>query len=186
MNRFRYLPRKCPTHMLHKIYYRLPHMVQFLCSTPPPHTHTHTHTHSPPLHPEQSNHVMIVLTIGIKFIVQAVPYFFVLIVIEAVVRWLQSKPLPRLNDSINSISAGLMMQLCRLLIGVIEVTSYAWVYEHFRIVDLPWDSPLTWWLAFLGVDCGYYWFHRMAHGVCYTHSVRYALDLANTKMLGNL
>ena len=79
-------------------------------------------------------------------------------------RWMQSKPLPRVKDSINSLSAGLMMQLARLIIGAFEVTSYAWVYEHWRIAELPWDSSLTWWVAFFGVDCGYYWFHRMAHG----------------------
>lgn len=99
------------------------------------------------------------------FFYQAVPYFFVFILVEAFVRWLQSKPLPRVNDSINSLTAGIMMQLCRLVIGAIEITSYAWIYEHWRLMDLPWDSPVTWWLAFLGVDCGYYWFHRMAHGI---------------------
>ena len=95
---------------------------------------------------------------------QVVPYFFVLIALEALVRWLQSKPLPRLNDSINSLSAGTIMSMCRLVTAAFEVTSYAWVYQHWRISELPWDSPLTWWLAFIGVDFGYYWFHRMAHG----------------------
>ena len=98
-------------------------------------------------------------------LLQAVPYFAVLIAIEALVRWLQSKPFPRINDSINSVTAGVMMQLCRLVIGAFEVTSYAWIYEKCRLADLPWDSPLTWWLGFLGLDFFYYWFHRMAHGV---------------------
>ena len=80
------------------------------------------------------------------------------------VRWLQHKPLPRLNDSINSISAGAIEQLSILVTGTVGVASYAWIYEHWRLADLPWDSALTWWLAFLGVDCGYYWVHRMAHG----------------------
>ena len=95
---------------------------------------------------------------------QALPYFFIFIFLESIIRWLQRKPLPRLNDSINSISAGAIEQLGILVTGTVGVASYAWVYEHWRIADLPWDSALTWWLAFLGVDCGYYWFHRMAHG----------------------
>ena len=43
-------------------------------------------------------------------------------------------------------------------------SAYVWVYEHFCLVELPWDSPVTWWIAMLGVDFGYYWLHRMAHG----------------------
>ena len=85
---------------------------------------------------------------------------------ETVIRWLQHKPLPRLNDSINSISAGAIEQLSILVTGTVGVASYAWIYEHWRLADLPWDSALTWWLAFFGVDCLFYWFHRMAHGRC--------------------
>ena len=33
------------------------------------------------------------------------------------------------------------------------------------MVDLPWDSPYTWLLTALLVDCGYYWFHRASHEV---------------------
>lgn len=44
------------------------------------------------------------------------------------------------------------------------MTSYIYIWENYRLVDLPWDSPWTWYLTFLGVDFGYYWFHRMAHG----------------------
>ena len=41
---------------------------------------------------------------------------------------------------------------------------YVMVYERFCVFALPWDSPWTWWIAFLAVDLAYYWFHRMAHG----------------------
>ena len=93
-----------------------------------------------------------------------------LIILEAMIRWLQRKPIPRINDSINSVSTGVMMELARMVIGAFEVTSYAWVYHNFHIMDLPWDSPFTWWLAFFGVDFGYYWFHRMAHGKSFTYN----------------
>uniref|UniRef100_A0A8D1V9Q8 Transmembrane protein 195 n=1 Tax=Sus scrofa TaxID=9823 RepID=A0A8D1V9Q8_PIG len=39
------------------------------------------------------------------------------------------------------------------------------IWENYSIISLPWDSPWTWYLTFLGVDFGYYWFHRMAHEV---------------------
>ena len=79
-------------------------------------------------------------------------------------RWLQRKPLPRLNDSISSISAGIIEQAGVVVTGSVGVASYAWIYEHWRFTDLHWNSALTWWLAFLGVDLGYYWVHRMSHG----------------------
>lgn len=44
------------------------------------------------------------------------------------------------------------------------MTSYIYIWENYRVFELPWDSPWTWYLTFLGVDFGYYWFHRMAHG----------------------
>lgn len=50
-----------------------------------------------------------------------------------------------------------------------ELTAYVYVWENYRLLELPWDSAWTWWLSFLGVDLGYYWLHRMAHGSC-THT----------------
>ena len=91
-------------------------------------------------------------------------HFFVLITVEAVVRWLQRKPLPRINDSINSISNGVISELVKVVIGAIEIASYVWAYNNFCLINLPWNSAVTWWLAFFGVDFAYYWFHRMAHG----------------------
>lgn len=52
---------------------------------------------------------------------KVVPYFLVFIAVEAVVRVLQGKPLPRLNDSINSMSAGLILSLSKIVTGLIEV-----------------------------------------------------------------
>ncbi|CAF1688914.1 unnamed protein product, partial [Adineta ricciae] len=44
--------------------------------------------------------------------------------------------------------------------------SYIWVYNNVHIFPrLPWNSPITYWVTFLGMDFGYYWFHRAAHEV---------------------
>lgn len=52
-----------------------------------------------------------------------------------------------------------------LFLQSVELSAYIWIYEHCRVFrSLPWNSPLTYWVAFLGIDFGYYWFHRMAHG----------------------
>ena len=102
--------------------------------------------------------------LAIRVIFQVTPHFFLLIVIEALVRRLQRKSFPRTNDSISSISNGIMMELSRLVTGSFEIISYIWVYNNFCVINFHWNSAVTWWLAFLAVDFGYYWFHRMAHG----------------------
>ena len=64
----------------------------------------------------------------------------VFVILEGVVRWLQSKPFPRTNDSINSMTAGLLMNLCKIIIGTFEV-SYAreGVACLEEIVNSIWD-----------------------------------------------
>ena len=53
----------------------------------------------------------------------------------------------------------------RLLTKVaLEMTLYIYVYENWRLTDLPWDSSVTWCLSFVAMDFAYYWFHRAAHG----------------------
>ena len=78
----------------------------------------------------------------------------------------QGKSWPRLHDAMSSVTAGLLMILVKALFTKsVDLIVYVWVYKHFHVVNLPWDSPVTWWFAFLVVDCGYYWFHRIAHEV---------------------
>lgn len=81
------------------------------------------------------------------------------------IRWLQKLPALLTNDSIGSMSAGLIMSIMsNTFFTSLQIAAYIWVYENYRLVTLPWDSPITWWIMFFGVDLGYYWFHRMAHG----------------------
>ena len=47
----------------------------------------------------------------------------------------------------------------------IEFVAYLWVHQRYRLIDLPWDHPATWIIALFGVDLGYYWVHRFAHGM---------------------
>ncbi|KAA0203913.1 hypothetical protein HAZT_HAZT006954, partial [Hyalella azteca] len=44
----------------------------------------------------------------------------------------------------------------------VELVGYAWLYQR-RLFDLDWNSSVTWWLAALGVDLGYYCVHRLVH-----------------------
>lgn len=45
-----------------------------------------------------------------------------------------------------------------------QTAAYVFIYEHYRLYELPWDSLWTWVLCALGMDLGYYWAHRATHG----------------------
>lgn len=57
-----------------------------------------------------------------------------------------------------------MHSVARLFTRSCELTAYLLVWDRYRLLELPWDSAWTWWLTFVGVDFGYYWVHRCAHG----------------------
>ncbi|XP_068091203.1 alkylglycerol monooxygenase isoform X1 [Hyperolius riggenbachi] len=99
------------------------------------------------------------------YVEKATAYFFMMLVLEMVLSafW-KGKPL-RLNDGITSLSAGVVSRLPDVVFRSVELTTYMYIWNNFRVTELPWDSQWTWWLTYLGVDFGYYWFHRMAHEV---------------------
>ncbi|XP_078519893.1 alkylglycerol monooxygenase isoform X2 [Lissotriton helveticus] len=99
------------------------------------------------------------------YVDKATPYFVAMLALEFVLSWLwKGKPL-RINDGLTSLSAGVVSRLPDVLFRGIELSTYIYFWNNYRLFELPWDSPWTWWLTFIGVDFGYYWFHRMAHEV---------------------
>lgn len=103
------------------------------------------------------------------YVEQATLFFLLFIFLEYVYgQWIREKKgqrFFRMNAGLSSVSAGLLMRTAHILMKNWEIHSYVWVHDHFRLVQLPWDSAWTWWACFLGVDLMYYWFHRMAHEV---------------------
>ncbi len=70
----------------------------------------------------------------------------------------------------------------RLFMRGFELSAYMYVWDQYRLVELPWDSAWTWWFTFLGVDLGYYWLHRFAHGTSTRHSHQYTSAKRRTKL----
>ena len=59
-----------------------------------------------------------------------------------------------------------------------SLAAYCYIYAHWAPYRLN-DTPLVNFLAFLGVDLGYYWFHRMAHEINLfwaSHSVHHSSE----------
>jgi alkylglycerol monooxygenase len=101
-----------------------------------------------------------------NYVVKAIRLFLALQVLEFAIAWYRGKIKPRFNDTFSSMTAGVLSRVPQLFIRSIELSAYIWIYEHVRIFPhLSWNSPLTYWVAFMGMDFGYYWFHRMAHEV---------------------
>ncbi len=94
----------------------------------------------------------------------AVPFFFLLIAAEFFVLKRQKRPV-RINDAITDMSCGLGDQLISIFTKAALVVPYVLILEHHAWWTLPADSAWTWVLATLGVDFGYYWFHRFNHRV---------------------
>ncbi|CAL8114284.1 unnamed protein product [Orchesella dallaii] len=99
------------------------------------------------------------------YINKAIPYFITLILLEYAVQVYTNKRRTRLNDGIVSLAHGLYLGCQEFLFRGIEHYVYIKIYEKWRILELPWDSPYTWYLAAIGVDFGYYWVHRACHEV---------------------
>ncbi|KAK2831583.1 hypothetical protein Q7C36_016669 [Tachysurus vachellii] len=99
-----------------------------------------------------------------EYVQQATPFFVGMILLEVLLGWLKTGNIPiQINDGTTSLSAGMMSQMPQLFVRSLEVSSYIYIWNNFHILELPWDSAWTWWLAFLGVDFGYYWLHRCSH-----------------------
>ncbi|RYH29427.1 fatty acid hydroxylase family protein [archaeon] len=106
------------------------------------------------------------------YISQAVPYFFLLILLEILIGKWKKYPLYTLRDTIMSMSLGTVQQLLGLFTKELSYIPYTIVYEHFAPLRAKFYPTITtnssldaafFLLAFLGNDLGYYVFHRVSH-----------------------
>jgi sterol desaturase/sphingolipid hydroxylase (fatty acid hydroxylase superfamily) len=109
---------------------------------------------------------------GIPYITYAVPVFFLLIGVELVVAAWERKSFYRLHDAISDLGCGSTEQILSIFLKGLLFAGYQGTYAYttragINLIDVASYSPSGKWLAaillFLGVDCAYYWFHRIAH-----------------------
>ncbi len=109
---------------------------------------------------------------NIPYVTYAVPIFFILIGIELAAALWQGQQAYRLHDSINDLSCGITEQVIGLFLKGLLFLGYLGTYAYasragITLIDVQAYSAGGKWLAalllFLGVDCAYYWFHRVAH-----------------------
>jgi alkylglycerol monooxygenase len=100
----------------------------------------------------------------VKYIVLAIPAFFVLMAIELAWSAYSHRKVYRFNDFVANLGCGIGSQVVGAFTKTGILALYLAVYDHGRLFTLP-STPLTWLLAFLLVDLMYYWFHRLSHEV---------------------
>lgn len=93
----------------------------------------------------------------------AIPGFFLLIGVELWWSRRAGQPLYRFSDSINDLSCGVINQVVAVFTAAALFGLYALTWTHAAVLPLDAASPWTWAIALVGVDLGYYAFHRTAH-----------------------
>jgi hypothetical protein len=98
-----------------------------------------------------------------RAIALATPFFFGLILLEYLWGRARGRDTYRLNDTINSLSLGVLSQLSNLFTTALRVGIYALAFEHVAVLAWPADSVLVWLFAVVFYDFCYYWQHRAGH-----------------------
>jgi len=101
---------------------------------------------------------------GLDYIALSIPVFFFLIGVELLISVISKKKYYRLNDAIASISCGIGSEIMAVFVKSFLFLGYLYIYDNVRIFTMP----NTFWslaLLFIGIDCAYYWFHRLSHEI---------------------
>jgi len=99
-----------------------------------------------------------------NYIAAAYPWFASFILIERIILYAKGK-VPPINDSLASAATGMFQEVANFMARSTLSLTYIYIYEHYSLFKFPWDSPVTWVVAALATDLGYYWLHRAAHEV---------------------
>lgn len=99
-----------------------------------------------------------------NLILFAIPFFFLLIALELLAEKIRGTTYYRVNDSITSLSTGILNQATGVAKKLIPFTIYVYVYQYLAITHLP-DTWWVWVFAFVAYDFCYYWVHRFGHEI---------------------
>lgn len=97
-------------------------------------------------------------------VILSIPIYIALIAIEWTYDLIKNKGIYRLADAYANISSGIFEQITGVFAKVFTIGIYVFVYEHFRITDIPttWPYLILMWIL---IDFSYYWAHRWSHVV---------------------
>lgn len=98
-----------------------------------------------------------------NYVTYAIPVFVLMMAMEFLWGRYSGRQTYRLNDTINSLSMGLLSRVVDLLrLGFAGVVLSGLV-SVLGVTPIATDSAWVWVIAFVAYDCCYYWKHRFGH-----------------------
>ncbi len=98
-----------------------------------------------------------------NLVVYAVPFFILAILVELFYGWVKQRNTYRLNDSVSSLSLGVLSQAQRFVTLGLGGYVYHLLTQYFSLPLMDPGHWFTWVLAMVLYDFCYYWLHRMGH-----------------------
>jgi alkylglycerol monooxygenase len=103
--------------------------------------------------------------VGPNLIALAIPAFFLFIGLEVLLARRRGASVYRLADALADLGCGIGQRAVLVLGAAAVLGLYALVYAHGRLFTFAPGSLWPWGIALLGVELGYYWWHRLSHEV---------------------
>ena len=97
-----------------------------------------------------------------SYIIYAIPFFFLLIGFELIAEKIRKTDYYRINDAINSLTAGVLSRMIDIIKALVPFTVYVMLYDNFALFPLP-QGMWVWIGVFILYDFCYYWNHRLGH-----------------------
>ena len=98
-----------------------------------------------------------------NFVTYAIPFFLLLIVIELLWGWSKGNNTYRVNDSLNSLSLGLLSTVTKFVFLNIGLLVFSRIEQNYAVWAFDMTSHAHWLVGLLFYDFLYYWFHRISH-----------------------
>jgi sterol desaturase/sphingolipid hydroxylase (fatty acid hydroxylase superfamily) len=94
-----------------------------------------------------------------------VPLFAIAIAVESWIGRRRRRPIYHFPTALSDVACGAMYTALDVVLRVGTLAVYVWIFERFRVIDWAEGSPWPWILGLVGVDLGYYAWHRASHVV---------------------
>ena len=98
-----------------------------------------------------------------NFVPYAVPFFLLLILLEFCWGWLKGNNTYRVNDSLNSLSLGLLSVATKFIFLSVGYIVFSRIEQDYSLGLLDSQVTVHWIIGLLLYDFFYYWFHRISH-----------------------
>jgi len=98
-----------------------------------------------------------------SFLPYAVPFFLLFIALEIFWGWKKGNNTYRVNDSVNSLSLGLLSTVTKFIFLNIGLLVFSRVEQQYALTTLDVESGVAWVTGLVIYDFFYYWFHRISH-----------------------